>query len=113
MIPEINKTYNYFDDGKITESRRDEVKIIELISFNKIDSETIKNWKEEVEKCSWLYKTDTDYFIKGRLKKTKKDVIFVRTKDDGWFSLGWEAGRLDIDGSLTRFGGPKIVLDIN
>jgi hypothetical protein len=25
---------------------------------------------------------------------------FVRTKDGGWFSLGWFGSRLDIDGSL-------------
>ena len=29
-------------------------------------------------------------------------IYFVRTKDEGWFSLGWWAGRLDFDGSLTK-----------
>jgi hypothetical protein len=34
--------------------------------------------------------------------KTEK-IIFVRTinNNDGWFSLGWWGGRLDIDGSLN------------
>jgi|AntDeeMinimDraft_5_1070356.scaffolds.fasta_scaffold12438_2 hypothetical protein len=102
MLPEINKTYNYFDDGKIIENRRDEVKICKIIPFNKIDKKILKNWKEEVELCHWLYRKNTDYFIKGRLKKAEQDVIFVRTKHNGWFSLGWWAGSLDIDNSLTK-----------
>ena len=51
MIPEINKTYNYFDDGKIRKSKRDEVKILEVIAFKDIDTETLKNWKEEITDC--------------------------------------------------------------
>ncbi len=110
MIPELNKTYNYFDDGKISESRKDKVKIYDVVRFNEIDVETLNNWEREVEECYWLYRKDTDYFIKGRLKKDDRDVVFVRTKDNGWFSLGWWAGRLDLDGSLTvRLYCPKFM----
>jgi len=106
MIPEINKEYDYFDDGKINPSRHDKVTITELVRFNKIDKEIKANWQEEVEQCHWLYNKETDYFVKGRLKETKEDVIFVRTLDNGWFSLGWWAGRLDTDGSLiARLNG--------
>lgn len=100
MIPELNKEYDYFDDGKITPSRYDKVTITEIVSFNKIDKETKAYWLEEVGQCHWLYNKETDYFVKGKLKEVKEDVIFVRTLDNGWFSLGWWAGRLDTDGSL-------------
>lgn len=104
-LPKINKTYNYFDDGKIRESRRGDVKIVEIIPFDKIDIYTLADWKEEIEDCDWLYSKETDYFIKGLLKVSEskeEDVVFVRTLNDGWFSLGWWGGRLDIDGSLTE-----------
>lgn len=102
-IPKVNENYNYFDDGKISPSRKDEVTITEVVEFNKIDKETLKDWEQEVKDYHWLYKKTTDYFIKGKLKDAEEDVVFVRTiKNNGWFSLGWLAGRLDIDGSLTE-----------
>lgn len=106
MLPEINKTYDYFDDGKIRESRRLPVTITNVIPFNEIDKETLNDWEEDVEKCSWLYSKETDYFIKGDLKITEDEiekVVFVRTinNSNGWFSLGWWGGRLDIDGTLN------------
>ena len=103
---ELNKTYDYFDNGKIKESRRMPVTITEIIPFDKIDKETLLLWKEEVEECHWLYAKETDFFIKADLKvfddKIEK-IIFVRTinKNDGWFSLDWWGGRLDVDGSLA------------
>ncbi len=105
-IPILGKTYNYFDDGKINQSRRMEVIITEIIPFNKIDSETLKTWTEDVEQCDWLYAKETDYFVKGDLKVSDEEIekiIFVRTinNNGGWFSLGWWGGRLDIDGSLN------------
>jgi len=100
MIPKVNETYHYFDDGKITLSRRDDVIIKDVIPFKDIDEETLTEW--ENENCPWLYNPETDFFIKGHLIESKEDVTFVRTLDKGWFSLGWWAGRLDIDGSLNE-----------
>jgi len=101
---EIGKTYNYFDDGKIRESRRMPVTITDIVPFNEIDSETLELWKEEVVEIDWVYNPITDYFVKGTIKEEGLDdinVIFVRTLENDWFSLGWWAGRLDVDGSLT------------
>ena len=106
LCPVLGQTYNYFDDGKIRESRRMAVVITEIIPFSEIDEETLNDWKEEVEECDWLYAKETDYFVKADLKvsddKVEK-IIFVRTinNNGGWFSLGWWGGRLDIDGSLN------------
>ena len=101
-IPEVNKTYKYFDDGKIRLSRMDNARIKEVIPFNEIDDETLKEWKKEVIQCDWLYSPKTDFFIKAFLERSEDNVIFVRTKDQCWFSLGWWAGVLDIDGTLEK-----------
>lgn len=104
LCPVLGQTYFYFDDGKITESRKDEVLITEIISFEKIDKETKQMWEDEVVECSsWgLYDKITDFFVKGKLKDGNHELTFVRSKG-GWFSFGnymWD-GRLDIDGSLN------------
>jgi hypothetical protein len=106
LCPVLGQTYNYFDDGKIRPCRRMEVVITEIIPFNKIDDITLNDWKEEVEECDWLYANKTDFFVKADLKVSDdktENIIFVRTinNNDGWFSLGWWGGRLDIDGSLN------------
>ena len=80
--------------------------VTEIISFADIDEETLNDWKQDVAECDWLYAKETDYFVKADLKisddKNEK-IIFVRTinNNDGWFSIGWCGGRLDIDGSLN------------
>lgn len=96
MEIEIGKLYDYFDDGKISESRRQDVLITEKVCFKDIDSETREQWEDEVKTCHWLYAPKTDYFLKGILdpEEDKEPVVFVRTLDGGWFSLGFWAGRL-------------------
>jgi hypothetical protein len=106
LCPVLGQTYNYFDDGKIRATRRMEVVITEIIPFSEIDKETLNEWEEEVEECNWLYAKKTDFFVRGDLKVSDdiiKKIIFVRTidKNNGWFSLGWWGGSLDIDGSLN------------
>ena len=109
-LPIIGQIYNYFDDGKIRESRKIPVIITEIIPFNEIDEETLIWWKEEIEEIDWVYAKETNYFIKGELldddlkNSNQHKVIFVRTLshlDYDWFSMGWWAGILDIDGSLN------------
>ena len=46
-LPEIGRTYNCFDDGKITESRMYQVTIDEIIPFEKADNELLELWEEE------------------------------------------------------------------
>lgn len=84
----IGKTYIDYDDGKIKPSRESEVVIIEKIPFKKASVELHNMWVTEVETCHWLYNPVTDYFL-----KTSKDEYYVRTLNNGWFSIGW-GGRL-------------------
>jgi hypothetical protein len=102
-VPEIGKTYNCFDDGKITNSRLYTVDVKKVVAFDEIDKETKDNWLEQVEQCHWLFSKKTDYFIKTG-NGEEDDAVFVRIKCGGWFSLGsfMNSGRLDIDGKLTE-----------
>ena len=94
FIPVVGVSYDCFDDGKITESRRYSVVVSEVVAFDKIDAETKQQWLDEVKQCYWLYSPSTDFFIRARILDTdEEDCLFVRTKDWGWFSLGW-GGRL-------------------
>ena len=103
-LPEIGETYNCFDDGKISRDRMYQVTITEIIPFEEAEQELIDLWKRKAEN-SWIF-SKTDYFI--RFKSTEAEAepygVFARTKSGGWFGLGswWNAGRLDIDGSLTE-----------
>jgi hypothetical protein len=110
MEIELGKTYDYFDDGKINESRRLPVKITNITPFKEIDKDTLNEWQKEVEQCDWLYAKETDYFVFGELKIAEDSLghesferaVFVRTINNGWFSLGFWAGRLDVDGKLKE-----------
>ena len=100
-VPILNRVYNVFDDGKVSESRRYEVTVKEIIPFKEIDRDTLEQWNEEVKECDFLYEKETDFFIKSW--NGDDTETFVRTKDGGWFSMGYLcSGRLDIDGTLTQ-----------
>ena len=101
-IPKVGQTYNCFDDGKISPGRLYTVEVKKVVSFKKIDKRIKKQWKQEVRRCYWLYAKKTDYFI---ITESDEEVeVFVRTIDDGWFSIGdfLNGGRLDVDGKLTE-----------
>ena len=105
-LPEIGKTYNCFDDGKISESRMYQVTITEIVPFDKADDELLELWEEDGISSYWLF-DKTDYFVKFTSTEFKDEPngVFARTKDGGWFGLGnyWNSGRLDIDGSLMEY----------
>lgn len=105
-IPKIGQTYNCYDDGKVSESRKYEVTITNVIPFRKANNEILKMWEDISLSCDWLF-DKTDYFVEFNSTENKETPkgVFARTKDGGWFGLGniWNSGRLDIDGSLTKY----------
>jgi len=106
ILPIVGQKYYYFDDGKIKLSRRLEVVIKEIIPFNKIDEDTLSEWKESVRLCYWLYNKETDYFIKGDLYTYNdciEQITFVRTTDDRWFSIDEWGGVLDVGNLMNEF----------
>lgn len=96
----IGDKYDYYDDGKIKESRRMVVEITDIIPFEKAETDLINIWKGEVEECDWLYAKTTDFFIKGVMDLTA--VVFVRTLDNRWFSLGYWGGLSDVKNKLKE-----------
>jgi len=102
-MPELDRYYSFFHDGKIRESRRYVVFITEIIPFSDINSEILELWEESVNEFNWLYARETDFFIKGNISaSTLEEDYFVRTIDGGWFGIGFWAGRLDVDGTLLK-----------
>lgn len=106
-VPEVGKEYHIFDDGKIKPSRHAIATITEVIPFDIFkDEKVLEDWECDKFDCNWLYASETDYFIKAEYDDTTE--YFVRTVDGGWFSLGWFASRLDVDGSLySKMGGEE------
>ncbi len=99
-VPEVGKEYHIFDDGKIKPSRHGITTVVEVIPFKEADTGVLEIWCSNVAECWWLYASETDYFIKTEHEDEDEPSYFVRTKDGGWFSMGWFGARLDIDGSL-------------
>lgn len=106
VIPEVGKTYNSFDDGKINETRRYSVTITDIIPFCEADEKTLARWREEVESCEWLYAKETDFFVYADSEELgqEKQEVFARTINGGWFGIGefFGSSHLDVDGSLYQ-----------
>lgn len=118
ILPEIGKTYNFYDDGKITFSRQYKCAILDVIPFKKIAKRQKQQWRQIVNKHPWLFKSETDYFILGEIKDSiDPNHIFFRTIDNNWFSTSFEfvanneidirdtfcvGGLLDVDGTITE-----------
>ncbi len=99
-LPTKGEIIKYFDDGKLSPSRIKDATINEVVPFKEIDTLTLDTWKEGVESYDWLYNPTTDYFLKATLKKVEVDIVFVRTLEGEWFSLGYWGGNLDVDGKM-------------
>lgn len=107
QLPEINKTYYCYSDGKIKLSRQCQVQLIELIPFDKINQEILEFWKEEIKEIDWLFAEKTDYFIKGLIDDgfgKMEEVYFVRA-NEGWYSIAYNDFnlRLDYNNELTNW----------
>lgn len=115
--PEVGKQYEFYDDGKITPSRRFTASVLEIISPEEAktvmlplyayeESDMIPTtiiakgeepigetslymvWEENLEEHDWLFAVETDYFIKCSVPKYDEYPIwFVRTIEGNWFSL--------------------------
>ena len=101
-LPILGKTYNHYDDGKIKESRLMKSVVTGISEFN--DKLLSQEDKEDIVECGFLYSENTDYVIEADLYIDEDDIVkvkYVRTLDGRGFSLGWWAGLLDVDNSLT------------
>jgi hypothetical protein len=120
-IPEVGKYYHFFDDGKISPGRHYICKCERIITVEEAKNIMIEVPNEYIDGVmdiislyehwhdnatpnhDWLYSEDTDYFIECSCPEyDENNLWFVRTKDDGWFSMDiqnfWQAGSLDVTG---------------
>ena len=114
-IPQIGKTYKFYDDGKASREydaivtkivSKDDAKTImfkayldednELSTYydNELDNEyTFEKslysiWQDEVKNTDWLFAEDTDYFVECSIPDYDEYPIwFAGTKSGGWFSI--------------------------
>ena len=116
-IPIVGKSYEFYDDGKITPSRRSTATVLEVLSSEESksvmfpiyvyeESDMIPTtvvaegeepigeislhtvWLQNVMEHDWVFATETDYFIKCSIPKYDEYPIwFVRTIEGNWFSL--------------------------
>lgn len=97
-IPEIGKTYAFFDDGKTGLSRRYKATVLDIIPSNVVEElylELFTEWKENVESADFLYAPITDFFIRCSIPKYDDGfVYFVRDKVDCSMSTGSIAKRM-------------------
>lgn len=107
LIPELNKEYHIFDDGKIRPSRHYKCTITAIIPFTECnDKALLEAWQQHTTECHWLFAKETDYFVKATSSFDEHPLYFVRTHEGNWFSIDypnwWMGARLDIDGKLYK-----------
>ena len=88
-LPEIGKEYNYYDDGKIRQSRHSIVKIIDIIPYNEANREIINFFERMKKEYHWVWDKETDYFIIGY---NKSDIagftmIFAKMNGISWYGF--------------------------
>lgn len=97
-LPKVGDKLYMFDDGKINPNRLYEVEITNIIASKNAPQRYHDLLEVESMECNWLYESTTDYFIVAN-HQHEKEMIFVKEKWGGYFSLGYWAGQLDVDGS--------------
>ena len=106
-IPKVGNRYHCFDDGKITFSRHYIIKVTEVLGqmqFKRKYPEAFNQWLKESKSDYWIFSRSSDKFIITNIEETNNTEIFVRTKQGGWFSIGYPlpltGGKLDVTGRI-------------
>lgn len=111
-IPQIGKTYHFYDDGKTSESRHYFAKVERIVPIKYVRrrmKDLTWAWRSEAIHASHLFATISDYAIAATIKGYEDHCIvwFFRTKDGGWFSIDyphfWMSGRLDVACEIVHY----------
>lgn len=117
MLPEIEKIYKFYDDGKITYSRQYRCKIINIIPYNNVSDKIKEQYKTLVNHYNQIFSSHTDYFIIGKVEDDIiENQVFMRILKETWFSNAINlntkdfdiidredvGGLLDVDGVITK-----------
>jgi len=107
-VPIVGKEYNYFDDGKVKDTRLCRCVIRAVQPFKHIKKkypEIYAQWcRAFTEKFNQLFDDSTDYFVFAYDEDNSAQLIFVRTVGGGWFSFNNNTynGLLDVDGTYLE-----------
>lgn len=111
------KYYWCYDDGKITPSRQEVVRIDKVYRYAELDKITRTAIQKEISENDYLYNdkqaivaigTNITSLENGH-SEDEAQMIFLESHGDneeGWFGFGFlplNSGRLDHDGSLTQY----------
>lgn len=128
MLPIIGKTYHFFDDGKISNSRHYLATCLDIIPFERFNDilfekalvydhaseechicskSLLEVWELNVLECPFLYASQTDFAIQVSCPEyDDNDIFFVRTIKNEWFSINiqndWQSGLLDVSGEKFK-----------
>ena len=107
-VPEVGKKYHCFVDGKITFSRHFIIKVDEVLgsmAFKKKYPEYFEQYRKAVKREYWLYSTHSDKFIIAHSGGNSKPEVYVRTKQGGWFGIGYylNTAELDVTGKFWEY----------
>ena len=113
-VPEVGRRYHCFDDGKITFSRHFIIQVDEVLGhqqFKKKYPKEFELYREAVKGHYWLYSTHSDKFIITHKGENDELGVYVRTKQGGWFGIGfyWNSAELDVTGKSWD----ELILDID
>lgn len=90
-IPIKGKAYNFYDGGKISETRRHKCVITDVIPSDKISKRIKGELKYITERNYWIFSDNTDYYVFGNVEgDIIKTQLFTRTEYGRWFSVGIE-----------------------
>ena len=108
LIPNVNQTCMFFDDGKISYSRMYQATVKQVMVYDDAPDKVKKAFERESKAHDWIWNKTTDYIIACDIKDYDNNLIwFARTVDGGWFSMdvdkSWQGGRLDVDGELEDY----------
>lgn len=124
-VPKVGEILDFYDDGKISNSRHCKCIVCKVVPFEEANLEnilfaeyyndltdneppyTLHDIWEMNKKDSDIHEKETDYFIGVAMPEYDEHIIwFARSTDGGWFSIDiqnfWQGGRLDVDGKLTK-----------
>jgi hypothetical protein len=87
-MPEIGKEYNYYDDGKIRQSRHSIIKILNIIKIEEASRFITEFFERIKNEYDWIFSEKQDYFIIGYNEKDCPGVTMLFARSNlGWYGF--------------------------
>ena len=78
-LPEVDKKYKHYDDGKISDTREYTVVVTNIVKFEDAPKEIVEKWKSELEnKYHTPLYSETDYFVFAKNLENEEKYVYAR-----------------------------------